>query len=410
MNERWSRKLAIGTLVCSLCSPAAADLGERRLSFGGFGTLGALYHDEDGIEYRRSVSQPSGAEAGKLDFDTDSLAGLQVNAAWNQQLELVVQGVTRLTPENDWQPELTRAFLRYDYAGMAELRAGRIGWEIYPRADSRDIGYSQLTIRPAVEVFGIGPTAYFDGAELALTHPVGDGLASLKLYGGAASGKVVSADRSANNLDGTRIWGGHVQYLHGPWIVRVGAGHYRLDEVVSLDGLADGLRQTGQPQALALAAEFDRRGRDILFTVAGVSYSEGPLQVQLFAANVDGEAATSPNLRVGLLTGGYRIDKFTPYALLAVVDNQDDVRGTGLPDTPEFAALNAGALAVQAAAQYNQRSAAFGVRYDFAPKLALKLQLDRIWVRDSNLVFDRNPPPRDRFEMTVLGVALDFVF
>ncbi|MDP9140118.1 MAG: hypothetical protein M3O62_04905 [Pseudomonadota bacterium] len=410
MNGRWSRKLTIGTLVCSLCSPAAADLGERRLSFAGFGTLAALYHDEDGVEYRRSVSQPSGAESGKLDFDTDSLAGLQVNAAWNREVELVVQGVTRLTPENDWQPELTRAFLRYDYAGMAELRAGRIGLEIYPRADSRDIGYSQLTIRPAVEIFGIVPTAYFDGAELGLTHPVGDGLASLKLYGGAASGKVVSADRSANDLDGARIWGGHVQYLHGPWILRLGAGNYRLDEVVSLDGLADGLRQTGQPQALALAAAFDRNGRDILFTVAGAAYSEGPLQVQLFAGTVDGEAATSPDLRVGLLTGGYRIDTLTPYAMLAFVDNADRIRGTGLPDTPEFAALNAGALAVQAAGQSNQRSAALGLRYDFAPKLALKLQLDHIWVRDSNLIFDRNPPPQENFEMTVLGVALDFIF
>src|SRR3546814_17704596 len=42
-----------------------------------------------------------GAEADKLDFATDTIGGLQLNAAWNQQLDAVVQAVTRLNSNNN---------------------------------------------------------------------------------------------------------------------------------------------------------------------------------------------------------------------------------------------------------------------------------------------------------------------
>src|SRR5689334_9721778 len=88
-------------LACATCGDAlAADAGERRLTLGGFGTIGALYHDDEGLEYRRSLAQPSGAEAGEVDFTTDAVAGLQLNAAWSRQLEAVMQAVTRRSAEN----------------------------------------------------------------------------------------------------------------------------------------------------------------------------------------------------------------------------------------------------------------------------------------------------------------------
>jgi len=129
---------ALALLAAGMPLAAAADTHDRRTSFGGFGTIGALYHDEDGLEYRRSVSQGSGAEAGEVDFATDTIGGLQLNAAWNQQLDAVIQGVTRLSANDDWDPQLTRAFVRYNPNETIALRAGRIGWDIYPRADSRE--------------------------------------------------------------------------------------------------------------------------------------------------------------------------------------------------------------------------------------------------------------------------------
>lgn len=397
-------------LLAAALPAAAADPDERRVSIGGFGTIGTLYHDDDGLEYRRSASQPRGAESGEVDFATDTIGGVQLNAAWNPQIEAVVQAVTRLTAENDWEPQLTRAFLRYNPNETVAVRLGRLGWEIYPRADSRDVGYSQLGIRPAVEIFGILPTDRFDGGELALKRPFGKGLFSLKLYGGAAGGKAVNEDGPVTDFDGSALWGGHVDYQHGAWVLRLGSGVFELGEPPPLDPLAAGLSMTGVPQAIGLANEFADNGRKILFYAAGVAYDEGPAQARLFAAHTDSEHLVSPNLNLGQLIGGYRIGAFTPYASFAIVRSTEDVRATGLPDAPQFAALNAGARLAQESFQYNQHSLALGLRWDFMPKLALKLQVDRVWLRDSRLVLDERPDPYADADMTVLGFALDFVF
>lgn len=39
---------------------------------GGFGTLGAVWHQEDDTQFRRSVDQRRGARANELDFGVDS--------------------------------------------------------------------------------------------------------------------------------------------------------------------------------------------------------------------------------------------------------------------------------------------------------------------------------------------------
>lgn len=409
--ERTRKGRALAALVLAASCQANADVGERRVTLGGFGTLGALYHDDDGFEYRRSASQPRGGQAGEIDFAVDSLAGIQINAAWNQTLEAVAQGVTRLSADNDWQPQLTRAFLRHNPNEIVELRAGRLGWEIYPRADSRDIGYSQLAMRPAVEVFGFLPTDRFDGGEIQLKRPLGEGLLSLKLFGGAAEGRVVRADGSVNDIDGSKVWGGRLEYSTGPWVLRLGSGVFELDEAPPLDALVTGLRQTGQPQALALADTFASGERRTLFLVAAAAYDEGPVQARIFLGRTESDdSIRTPKVTSGQIIGGYDFGALTPYASFAYIDSYNDVRSTGLPDEPQFAALNAGAAAAQAVTQYNQSSLALGLRYDFLPRLALKVQMDHVWMQGTPLVFENGRSQSGEDEMTVFGVALDFIF
>jgi hypothetical protein len=398
------------TAACMVSAPTRAAESERRLTLGGFGTIGALYHNEDGLEYRRNINQPRGARAGKLDLATDSILGLQVNAAWNRQLELVAQAVTRLSADDDWQPQLTRAFVRYNPGETLSLRAGRIGWEIYPRADSRNIGYSQSSIRPPVEAFGFIPTDAYDGGDLTITRPLGDGLLGVQLYGGFATGKVVRADGTLNDTDGSPVWGGHVDYMFGSWVLRLGSGVFELRDAPSLDALVAGLRQTGQPQALALADTFDNKDRRTLFYVAGAAYDEGPLQSRLLVGRTQSDGVAGRNALTGLLTTAYRHDRLTPYGSLAFIHSLRDIEETGLPDAPQFAALNAGAYAIQAIGYNDQRSLSLGLRYDFRPRLALKFQVDQVWMYGSTLVFEGDRPQSGSDRMTVFGLSLDFIF
>jgi hypothetical protein len=49
--------------------------------FAGFGTAGIIYHDSEGLEYRRTIGQPDGVAAGELDPSIDTRLRLQLSMA-----------------------------------------------------------------------------------------------------------------------------------------------------------------------------------------------------------------------------------------------------------------------------------------------------------------------------------------
>lgn len=404
--------LVVATLSWTLGPHAAAadDLSGRGFTFGAFGTLAGTYQNTDGLEFRRNTAQPRGAAAGEVQLATDSLIGLQANARWNEQLEAVLQATSRLNPDNTWRPEITRGFARYQPDDAVMLRAGRIGYDIYLGADSRDIGYSYLTIRPPVEVYGVVPNDHFDGADATFTHPLGDGLGRAYVYAGRTSSSTVQPDGTRADIDGNKVWGGSLGYVYKSWDFRIGAGTYLLGKAAPVDPLIAALSLTGVPESLALANELARKGRKTNYFQASISYDEGPMQAQLFLARLDAESAPGTKENLGYALLGYRLGKFTPYTVFSAVDSYADIMPTGLPNLPVFAALNGAAEATQTALQATQHTFSLGVRIDIAPKMDVKLQIDRVWMKQTNLVLDSNVPPLTRATMTVIGLGLDFIF
>ncbi len=394
--------------LCAVLAPAAAA-AEWRLHVGGFGTLGALYHNDAGLEYRRAITQGGSAAAGKLDVATDTRAGVQLNAAWSHALALIAQVVTRDDAHHGWQPQLSRALVHYSSDGILSVRAGRIGWEILPHGDSRDVGYAQLRIRPETEVFGTIPAETFDGAEATLQWPLPLGVLGARVYGGRTSDHLADADGNVSRVD-AKLWGAHLDYAHGPWVLRLGSGVFALDQAARFDELVAGLRQTGEPRAQALAERLASRERKTVFVVLGGNYDDGRWQARALLARAEHDGISAPNTHRALLTLGYDLGALTPFVSLSAIDSFDHVQGTGLPDTPEYTALNAGAAAVQRAFQQDQSSLALGLRWDFRPRRALKVQADHVWLRGSTVATDARGTPDGSAEMTVLGIALDFVF
>ena len=70
---------------------APAPEADARWSVSGFGTLGAVWHDEGDTQFRRSVDQRRGARANELDFSIDSTLGLQVHGALTPQWSVMAQ-------------------------------------------------------------------------------------------------------------------------------------------------------------------------------------------------------------------------------------------------------------------------------------------------------------------------------
>jgi hypothetical protein len=265
------------------------------------------------MDFLRDLSQQNGAAAGKWHARPDSLLGLQLHAHLREDLEGVVQVVSRYHDVNSFTPELEWGFLRLTPSPSLVLRAGRLGTDLYLNADSRRVGYANLTVRPPVDVFGGLPLYHMDGLDAALTRPLGEGLFQAKAYAGYTD-ETVPIDRQLWDLKGTFLSGLNLDYQFHGWSYRLGYGQLRFKRGFPQEPQLDLLRQTGVPSAIAAADDLALAGKQGSYHSFGFSFDEGPLQLQGMLARIRYDTATYENSLSGYLLAGYRLGSWTPYA------------------------------------------------------------------------------------------------
>ncbi|PPC77014.1 hypothetical protein C4K68_11335 [Pokkaliibacter plantistimulans] len=385
--------------------PAAGQAASwQDWQFNGFGTLGGVYHHEDGIEYRRDVTQPHGAQSGKLDLSTDSSLGGQLSGPLTDKLSATLQLVSKLNDSNNWNPRPTWAFLKYQFEGDSSVRVGRLLLDLQMRSDSNGIGYANTPIRPALEMYGnIRPEVY-DGVDVTLVRPLGQGLGRFKLMAGDLYGDLTLAPGAVLDMRHKPFISGYLEYQQGPWTGRFSARHLAMGDATGAAELREVLRQAGAADA---AAVLDSANQTINFYGLGVAYDEGNLQ---------GSAQYSVwgyNTRLGgpdthslLLESSYRLGDLQPYVAASWAWSKRDYVATGLAaDNP----LNQVALAVQQGFFSNQFSFTLGSRYELTPQLAVKAQVDYLDVKDPIVLLETAPSPSRR-RFNVYSLSLDFVF
>jgi hypothetical protein len=410
--RRGTFATAFSTLAFLLIgTPAvfAQDIGTERVTFRGFGTLGVSTHDTDGIEYRRNTGQGRGVESGELDFETDSLAGLQVNTRLSSKLDVVLQGVMRQDAGGDWSPRLSQGYLRFSPDEALVLRAGRVGFDIYLLAESRQVGYSYLSVRPSPEFYGQITNDDIDGLDVAYTRRIGRGLFRARAFGGDGSGDLGFADRSTRDTVAD-VYGATFDYIFRGWTARVATVQFNYDAGAEIPLLVGTLRATQFPSAIAVADGLDRNGFQSDGVQLGVAYDDGPVLAQVLYGAVSSDSIAGPNFDKLYALIGYRLHKWTPYASFASSSDRNPVRDAGLPDVPMLAPLNDAVAQIQKATRSTQHTASLGVRYAFNSHLDFKLQADRTHVRDSSLLFDYRTDAGSPYDLTVVTAAVDFVF
>jgi Gram-negative porin len=403
-------------LIAVDCESAAADsvdeLGSN-VSVAGYGTIGGLYHDQKGIEYRRDERQGRGAEAGELDFATDSRLGLQLNVKLGSTLEAVLQEEAAFYTEGNIRPQINLGLLKFSPNDNLTLRAGRLGADIYMTADTRGVGYSWMMIRPPIEVFGIISAQRFDGGDLVLAMDLGDDQrVEAKLFAGSLRGKLVGDDLSSFNLDGSHVVGGHLQYSHGGLDIRLGAARVRFAHESPAAPLQDALRHLGTIEAANAADALSYENRAFEFYTLGVLYSAESLQSQLLYSHSRTSAPGIDVPDVAMFSIGNRFGSLTPYAGYSAAWNDRPRLQTGIPSSasPQVAQLNAAVELATEMVRDRQSSIAAGLRYDLMPRIALKGQIDRVHVTDSAvLLLTTTEPLRDR-SFWVYSMAVDFIF
>lgn len=440
MNLRHLSLAGLIGLALSLPAQALADDDASRVNFSGFGTVGAIHNHGSGAQFIRDITQVKGSANNGLSWDVDSRFGVQANYSVNEEIEAVAQVVSRYRWDNTFTPELTWGFLKYAPHEAIGLRAGRIGFDAFLAADSRDVGFSYLWVRPPVEYYGVLPFHYLDGVDVVLSTALGRGTGRLKAYTGIARQKVPTAG-VLEDLAGSRVTGGFLDYQDTHWTARVGITDLRVLREFptfalpdsSFDILASIRTFAGLQTDPAVASDLYRLARDtslagkhVTFKSVALAYEDGPLQAQLALSRFTPESLVFPHSHSGYLSVGYRLGQFTPYGAFAMAKNRKinraaDLAGRGAGLDPILGIVNY----MFTAGERNQRTYTLGVRYDMADNVALKLQVDMIRNRTcsplSLPIVGSTPPcanpilwpsvPRDwdgRAE--VFSLALDFIF
>ncbi len=387
--------MGLSLLLLAPGATHALDLLDGRLALNGFGTLGVARSTDSDAEFIRDISQQDGT-AGDWDGDVDSRLGVQLRANLTETLDAVVQSVSRYDHHGSYEPKLTWAFLRYNPDPAVTLRLGRVALDTYMLADSRDVGYSYLWVRPPVDYYGMRHLSHIDGGDIVLRRPLGEGLLWGKLYAGRADEKV-NSDFVDVVLDatGSSVYGGHINYDIGRWRWQLGLSEidYKLkapDEFLrqldllayALPQLAAGLRDAVAPATIQMSS-------------VGMAYDRGPLQVQamLGQLNRTGEEA---DLSSAFVTAGYRLEPVTPFVSLS----GSRTRGIALSDFGIPSSARVG---------LTQQTLSLGARYDIKRNVALKGQVDFINVDQAGLMWRNIQPDWDQ-DTTVFSLALDFVF
>lgn len=415
MSGRFSCISLLAFFLAHVAFAHAAD-EDKSFSVSGFGTLGVVHSDTRDVDIVRDLTQPYGVGyTRQTDFGLDSNLGLQVNYRASGNFDTALQLVSRRSAEG-YQPQLTWAYGRYLPNDTVQLRAGRLGFDVYLLADSRNVAYSYQWVRPPIDFFGNVIITYFDGADLVVSRPLGEGIVRAKFFAGLARERTTTD--SQNNylsLNGSRLTGAHIEYQSQNWIYRVGYSELKFkNEFPPLQGLLDGFRSPALnavfPYAADLGNALSLENKKFKYLSAGMAYDNGPLQVQLMVNRLSSESLLLPASRAAYLTIGYRIDHWTPYATYSATRSEDQKIPASLPTgiSPGIDMLVAG-FNQSISSQFNhQTTLSVGVRYDLTEKSNLKLQLDQI--RADQFLLTRNTQPGWNGKARLFSLAYNFIF
>jgi hypothetical protein len=412
-SKQLKKIVSVLCLACVL-SPVSAE-EPSSLSIRGFGTLGVARSSSADAEFIRDLSQPKGIKDGEWSSRLDTVLGVQANWQASSDLEFVAQLVSRYQYDGSRDPKLDWAFLKWMPDDRTSIRVGRIGADVMMLADSRSVGYSYVTVRPSVDFFGSVFFSSFDGADISLTLPLGNGLIRSKVLGGLIQEKATGAP-GIWDTSGSKIHGLVVDYFLGNWQFRGSYHGIRLSNDLNFTSLTTPLYgaalATGISSAKVAADVLGAEDTNSRYYSLGVVYDNGPLQIQAAVNKINHETATFQNSQAAYLLAAYRSDTLTPFAGVSRWTTNYKDYSTGLPDIPLFAPLNQGYQSVMNASGANQTTYTIGLRWDVWSNIALKLQWDAVrGNEDSKFPYaNADTGPNWDGHTDVTSVTMDFIF
>jgi len=403
------------TLALALgLGPVAASAALPDVDVSGFGTAGFAITDTSKATFVRSQEQPVGVDESG-DVGLDSLLAVQATVHLSDRFSATGQAMVRRLFTSGFALDVPVFFAKADLMHDLAVRVGRIQLPVFMSSDYRQVGYSNTWVRPPIEVYGMIPFDTNDGADLLYRTTLGPIDISAQTFYGRTD---ATTQNTAQNLAGTggaasqtvtiqarRNWGVNVSLTMGPLTVRAGRNQSSFTSISdSTNQFIAAINAAGFP---ALATRLNPTNVPFEFTDFGFSFdgTHVTLQGEMVKETIGGFV---PSADGEYLLAGYRIRKFTPYAMFARQKVTSARTDTTIPAVGALIPLAQGVNQLINSVGGDQHTTSLGLRWDLHESMDLKLQVDRVSPQGNGLFIYVKPGFHGPVD--VASLTLDFVF
>jgi hypothetical protein len=381
----------------------------------GFGTAGFAITDTSKATFVRSQEQPVGVDESG-DVGLDSLLAVQATVHLSDMFSATGQAMVRRLFTSGFALDVPVFFAKADLTHDLAVRVGRIQLPVFMSSDYRQVGYSNTWVRPPIEVYGMIPFDSNDGADLLYRTTLGPvDIAAQTFYGRTDSTVTNTAQTLASpsgapasttvTIQARRNWGVNLSLTLGPLTLRAGRNQSSFTSISdSTNQFIAAINAAGFP---ALANRLNPTNVPFEFTDYGFSFdgTHVTLQGEIVKETIGGFV---PSADGEYLLAGYRIHKFTPYAMFARQKVTSARTDNTIPQVGALIPLAQGVNQLINSVGGDQHTTSLGLRWDLHESMDLKLQVDRVSPQGNGLFIFVKPGFHGPVDVATL--TLDFVF
>jgi hypothetical protein len=355
-------------------SPAMAP-EQSMFKFGGFGSLGISHSSLDQGDYVTDSSMPKGIGRSS-DWSASNISRITAHVAANftPEVSAIFQVDSEYRSDASYRPEVEWFNVKYAFTPNFYVRAGRIALPSFMDSENRDVGYSYAWVIPPVDVYRLVSIPNSDGVDVMYRSEFGEAGNTLKAIYGTNSEKGPNSVTTSEDL-----WGVFDTFEYGPAIFHLSYQQRRSSSKNTLTGVSGAWNNYSDLSV-------------------GASYDPG----DWFVISEWVQHRSTTKVNAVYFSGGYRINKFTPYFLYS--QNSPASFLTSSPP-PSAAAIDR--------ARRSQSTTGVGLRWDFMKNFDLKVQYDQVKLsNDSNGYLINVPTGVILYGSTfhMISAVVDFVF
>lgn len=407
------RALALGLSISAL-SPVLSPVLAMDWELGGFYSLTAVSSSPFDDLHRYAPQGDQDRSVSRVDLAADSKVGVMLSADIAPRWRFSSQLLARRGSSNEDPIQARLAFIEYRPDGQWTIKAGRTVQGLLLNEEAMFTDYANLLIRAAQEPYAQVPKTMIDGIAIAHSAQFGEVTTNLRASVGQLTYYSQQFQRKVRDSAGVAL---DVNYHD----LLIHAGYRSLRVGFFNAPATTAATEFVRSVALAQGREDIAEGYDFGNVASkqysvGLEYKSAPWTVVAEALYTKSSFRPSPHNLGWKAVLGYAFGNVTPYLgvgrytysspkedQIAVVDRTS---GVAVATANYLAQASSGAQATLSA----------GIRWDLAPKTALKLQWDRIqrnagvqgWFvspRDSSLL-----GPLEDNHTNVLSASLQGVF